>query len=70
MRWVIFIFIMWTIFGVATKIPQISKKKLCKYPKIPQIIRGTFFKKILNPGDLLQSTNKKKKIERTFWGDT
>ena len=42
------------------------QKKLCKYPKIPQIIRGTFKKKNLNPGDLLQSTNKKKKIERTF----
>lgn len=43
MRWVIFIFIMRTTFEVATKIPQIPKKKKnCKYPKIPLIIRGTF----------------------------
>lgn len=45
MRWVIFIFIMRTTFEVATKIPQIPKKKKnCKYPKIPLIIRVTFKK--------------------------
>lgn len=67
MRWVIFILIMRTAFEVATKIPQIPKKKKnCKYPKIPLIIRGTFKIFFFNPGYLLQSTNKKKKIERTF----
>lgn len=43
-----------------------QKKKNCKYPKIPLIIRGTFKNFFFNPGYLLQSTNKKKKIERTF----